>query len=136
MATKFQLVFAGLAIDNNGIPILRFKDAEKGIETPSFMLDVKSSKSYMNWKIKFAHLVDNNEAYIKRVKELFEIAISAKNYQIVFEERGNIVVDGELLDKLINHLMWVEKIKCENPDFVVNLDSSIHIARKIGVVIK
>ena len=136
MATKFQLVFEGLAIDNNGIPILRFKDVEKGIETPSFMLDVKSSKSFTKWKIKFVHPITKKDAYLKRTKELFENVISSKSYQLVFENRGNLVIDGELLEKLINHLMWVGEIRCDNPEFVVDLAFSMHIARKIGVVIK
>lgn len=136
MATKYQIIFEGVAESNHGIPVLKFRNPLTGKDTPSFMLNVKESSSYSKWAIKMKDF-EGSKNRLAKAKELFEEAISCSEYEIVFMSKDKLVVDGEMLLKIIEHIRWVDSISCDEADFSVSSkDVKCHIfgARRVEVV--
>lgn len=103
---------------NRNVFVLKFRFPEKEVETPSFMIDVKRSKSYTKWNI---FMMDDFETEnLAETKKLLQEAIKSPKFEIVLGECENSEIDGELFSKLIQLTMWVETITCDNPEFIIS----------------
>lgn len=116
METRFQLVFEDVVGSNFDIPVLKFRDTESGAETPSFILDVKRSRSYSKWKIRLG--VD--EEISCKVEDLFREAVKESEYKLVFEMCRTFDLDVEMLGRLCDHMIRLSMITCETPSFTVS----------------
>lgn len=102
---------------NPNVFVLKFRFPENEVETPSFMIDVKKSKSHINWIISM--MPDFEQESLVETKELFKEAIRSSKFELVLGESKNSEFDGELISKLIQLMMWVETITCNIPEFVI-----------------
>lgn len=118
METRFQLVFEDVVGSNSDVPVLKFRDTESGVETPSFTLDVKRSRSYSKWQICFG----KEEKVSSEVERLFKEVVKADKYKLVFETYRKIDLDLEMLGRLCDHLVRLYKITCNEPSFSVSKD--------------
>ena len=116
MAARFQLVFEDVVGSNFDVPVLKFRDTESGIETPSFTLDVRRSRSYSKWKIHFS----SEEKIPKGVEALFQVAVRENDYKLVFETYRKFDLDLEMLGRLCDHLIRLSMISCDEPSFSVS----------------
>lgn len=113
MSAKFQLVFEDVIGSNFDIPVLKFRDTRNGKETPSFILDVKRSSSYTSWNIQLgAEKKDMTEAEV-----LFNEVTEASEYELVFESYRKLKLDGDMLSRLINSMIWLNNIVCKELGF-------------------
>ena len=113
MSAKFQLVFEDVIGSNFDIPVLKFRDTRNGKETPSFILDVKRSSSYTSWNIQLgAEKKDMTEA-----EALFNEVTEASEYELVFESYRKLKLDGDMLSRLINSMIWLNNIVCKELGF-------------------
>lgn len=125
MAARFQLVLEGVKDTKTDIPVLRFRDVESGAETPSFTCDVKRSNSYTNWNIEF------QEETSTAVGSFFQEVIKASEYELVCETHKQLKLDGDMLSKLINSLIWLGRITCS--DFSIE-DNMSHVKHSVVVI--
>ena len=131
MSKKTQII-----VENTVAPdfvVAYFRYPESGIESPKFMVNAKRARSYTNWTI----LMDGLEGNLEEIKETFFEAIKSTEIEIVLGEYKNSEIDGEILSKLIQLVMWVETITCEVPIEFYGKDDEInnHVrgARKVSV---
>ena len=118
MATRFQLVFEDVVGSNCDIPVLKFRDTESGVETPSFILDAKASCSYSKWQIHFTERVELSD----EIGTLFQEVVKAPKYDLVLPYK-DFGIDGEMLSKLIDHLIWLVKITCRESNILAPEDA-------------
>ena len=131
MSKKTQII-----VENTVAPdfvVAYFRYPESGIESPKFMVNSKRARSYTNWTI----LMDGLEGNLEEKKETFLEAIKSTEIEIVLGKYKNSEIDGEILSKLIQLVMWVETITCEAPiEFCIKVeevDSHVLGARKVSV---
>ncbi len=131
MSKKTQII-----VENTVAPdfvVAYFRYPESGIESPKFMVNAKRARSYTNWTI----LMDGLEGNLEEIKETFFEAIKSTEIEIVLGEYKNSEIDGEILSKLIQLVMWVETITCEVPiEFYVKddeINNHVRGARKVSV---
>lgn len=116
MKTRMQLVFEDVVGSDCDIPVLKFRNTETGEETPNFTFDVKRSHSHSKWQIHFGE----NEKVPDGVEALFQKMVNAYEYELVYETYRSFEVDGEMLSKLIAHLIWLSKITCKEANISVS----------------
>ena len=131
MSKKTQII-----VENTVAPdfvVAYFRYPESGIESPKFMVNAKRARSYTNWTI----LMDGLEGNLEEIKETFFEAIKSTEIEIVLGEYKNSEIDGEILSKLIQLVMWVETITCEVPiEFYVKddeINNHVRGARKVSI---
>lgn len=131
---KTQVIVESEVKFNPNVFVLKFRFPDDGTETPSFMIDVKRSKSYTKWNISMTD--DFEGENLAETKKLFQEAIKAEKFEIVLGECKNSEIDGELFSKLIQLTMWVETITCDSPKFFIdeeNISAYNPGVRKVSV---
>lgn len=115
MSARFQVVLEDANGTNFDVPVLKFRDIESGIETPSFTFDVKKNSSYANWEIQLGPEKED----LAKFQSFFNEVVKASEYELVFKACKRHKLDGNMLSKLIDSVIWLNQITCEELNFLV-----------------